>query len=114
MKKSEFKQLIKEALIEVLPVVLPSILEEINQPANTSLLTRNDVKERFNLSKPKAISVEKPSNERTGFNGEPYASGKGLMEWYKKSTDGQSLPTESEFKHTDDELNAFIKSKING
>jgi len=128
--------MLKEILVEVLPDVLeeilspyahmsdiekyinetigedsiPTFVENTNRPRptiNRSMLTSGG--EFYDKQKP-VSTASKPTNERGIVNGESYASGQGLLEWFKKEKPSEIAP--SEFTHASGDVDALIKRTV--
>jgi hypothetical protein len=103
MKKSELKSIIKEALVEVLPEVLNEILTQKPAKKGGFQEEKIDLVKVFSESRsapetpydfdgePRSLksyagSVPAPNNPKGEVrNGEKYASGKGILEWFAQS-----------------------------
>ena len=124
MKKSELKSIIKEALTEVLPEALREVLTEKTQKNSTILDEKMDLASLYKNNRSSDISyglddhaprkvsnVKAPSNPKGKMdNGEFFASGKGILEWFSKSG-GKTIekplaPSE--------EIDEFISKKLLG
>lgn len=120
MTKDQFKMLVKEALIEVLPDVIrivnessnsPSIqetqLEGLSRPSSIDSYIQETLSERSN----NRTSQYNLDNPRQVINGTPYASGKGVLEWFanKKKPD---VIEHREFKHRDDDVNSYLSKTL--
>ena len=109
MKKSQFKALIKEAMLEILPDLMEVMVkgmnenyvpQTVNQTADLSLIRQQVAANRVDESAP---------NEKAIVEGEVYASGKGIMEWFG---DQNVKPTLSEFKHSPDQMDDYISKRF--
>lgn len=129
MKKSQFKELIKEAMLEILPDIMEIMSESLNENLTVTQASKPDltlVRQHAAKAKSKgpaydledgtrfatnpSPSVATPNNPKGIVDGEVYASGQGLMEWYRKAG-GKAAPAR-EFKHTDDDMDAFLSKKF--
>ncbi len=132
MKKSEFKDLIKEAMMEILPELMEIMAENLNeswtptrsvQQTPDLTLVRQHASEasggqhdyglddNFMPTRNRAkSSAPIPNNEKGIVDGEVYASGNGILEWYQNAG-GKAEPT-GEFKHTPDQMNDFMAKKF--
>lgn len=132
MKKSEFNKLVREAMLEMLPELIDVIRENINESYTppTSVQQKPDLTlvrqhaqearghtgydmEDFQHAGPtmrKAINAPPAPNPKAVIDGETYASGLNIMEWFKGT--GGSVTQKSEFKHSDDQMNDFIARKF--
>lgn len=137
MKRSEFKALVKEAMMEILPELMEIMAENIqaNAPVIENRVTA--VKPDLNLirahasravdnvddyaldengvpvkSRPRLRSnVPQPENPRELVGGEYFASGKGIMEWFA-GNGGAASPVPSEFNHSEDQMAQFMRQKF--
>lgn len=132
MKRSEFRELIREVLIESLPEIIEIISEitEYNREETTTRsvveatkpdisLLRSHVSQAVSRgydelpdgpSRAVISNIPTPNNPKAIVNGEVFASGKGIMEWFAK---GQGkLPPPTEFKHTEDAMGDFMKKRF--
>lgn len=132
MKRSEFRELVREVLSEALPEIfdiISEIVESNNKPiiveSNKQDLSsikqhvRGSISERgYDLPsnqnvENKASRVKSPSvpnNPKGVVNGETYASGRGIMEWFEKSNG--KIPPQTEFKHSDSQIEDYINKKF--
>lgn len=109
MKKSELKKMIKEGVEEALTEMLPDLVEMIKEGVETSSSTsisqepslvestRNEdqlslIRQKFRQANPESNSSytglpkpPKPDNPKAVVNGETFASGKGILEWFTNS-----------------------------
>jgi len=135
MKKSELKEIVKEALVEILPEVLMLMNEQLqeNVSRQTSLVEVSEpdldlIRSKFRQAQDvngvsefygdslspspmRGSARGVPKNETGVVNGEHFASGKGILEWFAKQG-GKSPTQHSEFKHTDKQMNDFIAKKF--
>lgn len=132
MTKSELRKLIVEILEDVLPVYVDSRLTNITSNIVSELRAqtistvdsetlRKHLKEAIagettydNIPTPvvrtkniPSRNVPPPKNEKAIVDGEVYASGKNLLEWFKK-TGGPLPPSEPEFKYSEEEISDYI------
>ena len=124
MKKTEFKALIKEAMMEILPDLMEIMVENMNtiqpvvvensvrQTPDLTLIRQHAADARGEqgydgLPKP---PVDTPKNEKAIVDGEVFASGKGIMEWFAgKKAAGRP---QSGFAHSPDQMDDFIAKKF--
>lgn len=134
MKKSEFKELVREAVIEMLPDILEIVMENINEAYGSTksvkqkpdlTLVRQHVKEAAGdvgygddlvpnvAPAPKKMSgVPKPNNPKEEINGEVFASGKGIMEWFSGQHGTEVKKIEKKTQHNNDRMDDFIAKKF--
>lgn len=125
MKKSELKEIIKEALVEILPEVLTLMNEQLDRPSSESLVESirdedglNLIRSKFREANPSGHDYglggsglsSTPNNPKAKVNGENFASGKGILEWFA-SQGGQQV-NNGEFKHTQEDMDDFISKKF--
>ena len=128
MKKSELKEIIKEALVEILPEVLMLMNEQLDRPSGESLVESvrdedglNLIRSKFREANPKGYDyglggsglsshTPAPENQQAKINGEHYASGKGILEWF--ASQGGKNVNNGEFKHTQEDMDNFISKKF--
>lgn len=124
MKKSELRSLLKEVVEECFVELLPEMLELVAESKSNmgKTLVETHEKPTFgshksfgggsygNVGKRKKSNVERPSNDRGTFEGKPFASGVGILEWAAKS---RKKPLAREFRHSDDQMVNYIK-KLSG
>jgi len=132
MKKSEFKELVKEAMMEILPELMEIMAENLSeswtppqsvrQTPDLTLVRQHasqasggghdyGLDENFLPARPRArSSAPTPNNPKEMIDGEVFASGQGIMEWYQKAG-GKAQPS-SEFKHTPEQMEDFMKKKF--
>jgi len=120
MKRSELKAIIKEALIEALPSVLLTINEAQKLPttiAKPSLKENISSTPKFGSTKKKTLNpygdieeirqqVKVPPIEETSDRVD-ITRGIGILEWFAK--EGGPVVTESEFGHTDEDVENLLK-----
>ncbi len=132
MKKTELKEIVKEALVEILPEVLMMMNEQIQQtPSGQSLVEESKpdldlIRSKYrdskktgggdfyseSLSPSPTISQRsnpRPNNPKGVVNGEQFASGKGILEWFASQP---PQVNNGEFKHTEKDMNDFISKKF--
>ena len=130
MKKSEFKKLVHEAVLEMLPELIEIIRENtINESYTppTSVqqkpdltLVRQSAERRagyddkdFPNAGPTYRAIQNapaPPNPKAVIDGETFASGKGIMEWFS-AQGGPTTPT-TEFKHSEQDMKDFMAKKF--
>lgn len=126
MKKSEFKALIKEAMLEILPEIMKVMVENVNENYNPQsvqqkpdlTLIRQHISQATETGqKYDGIGVQPVSPRNQAPNprevldgGETYASGKGIMEWFGSQA-GKVKP-QSEFNHSADQMDEFMAKKF--
>ena len=113
--------LVKEALIEVLPDVIRTINEAQGSNYNYELPQKpssieNFISETLENRSYGYSSLQRPSNkplknQRQVINGEHYASGQGILDWYIKDKKPDVIE-HKEFKHSDQDMNKFIGNMI--
>lgn len=134
MKKSKFNELVREAMLEMLPELIEIIRENVINEGYTAP-TQNTVQQKpdltlvrqhvqaasggggdygeFSNAGPTMRNVRNapPSpNEKAVIDGETYASGKGILEWFESQ--GGKEATTSEFKHGNDQMDEFVAQKF--
>jgi hypothetical protein len=135
MRRSELKDLIKEAMLEILPDLMEIMAENINENYSppTSVRQKPDLtlvrqhaaeasrgtgrgeyeldEDMLPVKRHRAkSSAPIPNNPKEVINGEVFASGAGIMEWYQNA--GGKAPPPSEFKHTEKQMNEFLSKKF--
>ena len=125
MKKSELKEIIKEALVEILPEVLTLMNEQLDRPSSESLVESirdedglNLIRSKFREANPRGHDYglggsglsSAPKNQKANINGEHFASGKGILEWF--ASQGGKQVNNGEFKHTQEDMDDFISKKF--
>lgn len=118
MKRSELKMLIKEALVEVLPPLLLKIEEykklqpekktlKSNISSAPRLIDRKKVDNPYSDIKEikQQLPKIKESNDRVDIT-----QGVGILDWFVK--EGGPVVLESEFKHTDDDVDALLENVL--
>lgn len=138
MKRSEIKELIKEAMLEVLPDLVEIMVESLNenyeQPEPTRVVQtiqqpqqNRSVREHFRAasgvgrgndygdlpSPPVRESSHRgpaPNNPKAVIGGETYVSGKGILEWFAK--DNGKLVMQPEFKVGKDQMDDFMQKRF--
>lgn len=135
MTKSELKGLIKEAMLEILPDLMEIMAESINenyapvqsvkQKPDLTLVrqhaaeaSRGSGRGEYELDEDMLpvkrnrakSSAPVPNNPKEIIDGEVFASGAGIMEWYQKA--GGKAPPPSEFKHTPEQMEEFVSKKF--
>jgi hypothetical protein len=122
MKKSEFKALVKEAMMEILPDLMEIMAENLNesykpqtvrQTPDLSLI-RNQFKSGVSGEKgyddmPSAPRTPPPQTETAVIGGEQYTSGKGIMEWFGEVAVAKPM---TEFKHSATQMNDYMEKKF--
>lgn len=87
-------------------------LESRSQPASIPNIALPPPANNPELAPLPTRTVSAPKNARTVKDGEPYASGRGILEWLKG--EGGALPPENpDFNHSDDQVDNYISSVIN-
>ena len=133
MKKSEFNNLVREAMMEMLPELIEIIRENV---INESYTPTNTVKQKPDLTlvrqhyqaasggggyddkdfanagpSYRAVRNAPPApNPKAVIEGETFASGKNIMEWF--AAQGGKEPIVSDFKHSQDQMDDFIAKKF--
>lgn len=133
MKKSEFNKLVREAMLEMLPELIEIIRENV---INEEYAPTRSVKQKPDLDlvrqhvrdasagggysdgdfanagpTMRAVRNAPPApNPKTIVDGETFASGKGIMEWF--TAQGGKEPVVSDFKHSPDQMDDFISKKF--
>ena len=131
MKKSKFNELVREAMLEMLPELMEIIRENINE----SYIPQNSVQQQPDLTLVRQHFKEASGgggdyaefdnvgqtmrnvrnappapNPKTMIDGEQFASGKNIMEWFTKQ--GGKEAVVSEFKHSADQMDDFLAKKF--
>ena len=125
MKRSELKDIIKEAMMEILPDLMEIMVENMMTEgyAPQSVQQKPDltlVRQRFtqgasggggydDMPDAPKTHVPMPPNPKTVIEGEPFASGKGIMEWFGKTA---TAPKMTEFNHSEDQMEDFMQKKF--
>lgn len=133
--KSNLKELLREVLVEVLPEVLQEIMDPyasmsdvekyINEvigedttpkyikrtPIDRSQLTTGGNPYGSNNTASSVSPMSAPDNKRGVVNGESFASGQGLLEWFSKTKKPDHVEL-SEFKHKTSDIDALIKKTM--
>ena len=128
MKKSQLKEIIKEAMLEILPELMEIMAESLNENLTVVQASKPDLTlVRQHAAKAKSTgpaydleegtvfttrpsSSAAPNNPKAIVDGEAFASGKGIMEWYQRAG-GKAAP-QREFKHSEDDMDRFINKKF--
>ena len=136
MKRSELKAIIKEALVEILPEVLMLMNEQMEvQPTTLGLSTQVSeqvstpadldlIRSKFRDSqggdngygeiggRPVAqrSTTPPPANPKAIIDGEKFASGKGIMEWFGKQ--GRVTPDGINTQERESKMNDFVAKKF--
>ncbi len=132
MKRSELKDLIKEALAEILPDIMEVVVETINesmyQPQrpmtrekpDTTLLRQHVKGAVGSVTDYRGIDEAAPTrnvhrgpapeNPKEIIGGEVFASGKGIMEWFE--LENGRIPAPSEFKHTEKDMDNYLSKRF--
>lgn len=132
MKRSEFRELVREVLSETLPEIF-DIISEIVESNNRPIIVESNKQDLSSIKQhvrgaisergydfPSNQNVENkssrikspsvPNNPKGVVNGETYASGRGIMEWFEKSNG--KIPPKTEFKHSDSQIEDYINKKF--
>jgi len=129
MKRSEFRELIREVLIESLPEIIEIVSEitegsnressslvEMTRPPDLSVLRSHVAQatsrgyDELPSGPSRATSGKIPNNPKAVVNGEVFASGKGIMEWF--AGENGKLPAPTEFKHSKDQMDGFMSKRF--
>lgn len=125
MKKSELKSIIKEAMMEILPELMEIMAENINEsytPSNTVMQKPDLTLVRQHYSDANGNNGNtydgmggQPSravapNPKAMVDGEHFASGKNIMEWFNKEHNNK--PAQREFTHSDNQMADYMKEKF--
>jgi hypothetical protein len=120
MKKSELQSLIRETVSGVLIDMLPEIISMVQENSQGQIVESNFkgkdngpslIREKYKRLNPNSGAgynlPSKPDNPKGVVNGETYASGKGIMEWFSKRG-GKTAP-QREFSYTEEDMEKFKK-----
>jgi len=119
MKKSEFKSLIKEAMMEILPELMEIMADNLNesyvpqtvrQEPDMTLVRSSHIQQEGGYDDmPTGPRLSAPKNPKTIIEGETFVSGKNIMEWVRTQKVG-SKP--SEFNHTPNQMEDYMSKKF--
>ena len=132
MKRSELKELVKEAMLEILPDLMEIMVENMRDELHEAYSPPESVKQKPDLDyirqayKPttsaseytglgeipnRTTSTKAPKNPKAIIEGESFASGKGIMDWFQNSV-SKDKPKVSEFKHSEKQMQEFMSKKF--
>lgn len=124
LNKKQFRQMIREVTTEVVAEMLPEIVsmvkEGVETPRESSLVESSRepdlelIRKRYREANPGSASVygdiPRPDNPKAVINGEHFASGKGIMEWFN-SQGGKSAPAKGT-GHTERDIEKFMAKRF--
>ena len=117
------KEGVAEALAEMLPEIVSMIQEGLSAPIHiqsNSLVeaTQNDdrlslIRQKYREANPNSgvgySDLPKPENPKAIVNGETFASGKGILEWFSETKNGESKTTT---KVSEKKMEEFMAKKF--
>lgn len=116
MKISVLKKMIHEEVRKAVRAELRDLLSE-NETVEKSIDTNklNELRSKFSMLNSRTgyyDGLKSPNNKKTVINGEPYASGNGLLEWFKSTKDAVAIQQHKEVLNKNDEIDEYVNNII--
>lgn len=114
------REVATEVVAEMLPEIVSMVQEGMEVPRESSLVESSRepdlelIRKRYKEANPNSGAgygdIPKPKNPKAVVNGETFASGKGIMEWFS-SQGGKSAPAKG-VGHTEKDIENFMAKRF--